>query len=321
MKFNKKAFNILNRDEKAALSLHNVHNKSTWQAGEILKKSHYKYLEIKQRAQKYFEMFSLHYDIYGQLVPEALMGKLDKVFIDHLINLIEKRLTVKGSTQVIGEGYFFVKENRNKIVIDNMTLLARSPLSECQNLYSLIMEFDRYNNFRILPEDIQEPSAFKRRNKTRYRRHLEISTTIHPYTLHRMKELFEVSERVTKDVGYVALLNVENQYSEVIKVKTNKFTRESLTKCSLYIFPKKEQAEKYIELTLGYLEPHIRDPRQGLDFWPRFRNLIKMAYNYYEVNNITPTRKWLLSSIKDMDDYYQARETRASNKNMYNNRK
>lgn len=314
---NRKALSILNKDEKAALALHNIHNKSTWQAGEILKKSHYKYLEIKQRAQRFFEMFSVHYEAYGQLVPEELEDKLDPLFSAHIKNLVELRLTPNGSAQMIDHPKFYIKEFRDALVVESMRKLAYSPYASSQNLYSVIMEFDRYNNFRVLPQEIQEPSAFKRRNKTRYRRHLEISTTIHPYTLHRIKELFEVGNRATKDIAYIALINMEHGISDVVKIQKNPQTYNTLTNCSLYIFDKDEEAIEYAELTAGYLEPTYRDPKQGLEFWPKFRILIKRAVNYYDINNITPTRKHLMSAVRDMDMYYLNRQKETKAKGYY----
>ena len=41
-----KAWQILNKDEKTALMLTFNQKKSSWEAGDIMDKSHYKYLEI-----------------------------------------------------------------------------------------------------------------------------------------------------------------------------------------------------------------------------------------------------------------------------------
>ena len=61
--------------------------------------------------------------------------------------------------------YFSIREFRDKLVIKNLEQLHNAKSVVDQNTAILIREFDRWNNFRILPREIQEPSAFKRRNK------------------------------------------------------------------------------------------------------------------------------------------------------------
>lgn len=47
----------------------------------------------------------------------------------------------------------------------------------------LIREFDRWNQFRILPVMLQQPSAYKRRVNRKYKAYIK-------YLLHRMPEWF-----------------------------------------------------------------------------------------------------------------------------------
>ena len=54
---NNPAWMILIEEEQLALTLHYGPEKSTWQAGEIMKKAHYKYLEIKARGEKFLKIF------------------------------------------------------------------------------------------------------------------------------------------------------------------------------------------------------------------------------------------------------------------------
>lgn len=54
----KKAWDCLNEIERQSLFLQLSESKSSWEAGEILKLSHYKYLEIRERSEKFFRLFS-----------------------------------------------------------------------------------------------------------------------------------------------------------------------------------------------------------------------------------------------------------------------
>lgn len=54
----KKAWDCLKDLEQKSLFLQLSENKSSWEAGEILKLSHYKYLEVRERSEKFFRLFS-----------------------------------------------------------------------------------------------------------------------------------------------------------------------------------------------------------------------------------------------------------------------
>lgn len=56
--YQKKAWDCLTPTEQQSLFLQLSESKSSWEAGEILKLSHYKYLEIKERSEKFFRLFS-----------------------------------------------------------------------------------------------------------------------------------------------------------------------------------------------------------------------------------------------------------------------
>lgn len=307
-KLNKKAFNILTNDEQSSLALQKVHGKSTWEAGSILKRSHYKYLEIKQRAERFFELFTLHYDTYRVLIPNDVAGfSINETFAEYLRLVIEKRMTVKAAALKTGEPLMADKKTREAFLSKEILKLKKSETLIGQNLYTIIMEFDRYNNFRILPSDVQEPSAFKRRNKTRYKKHLTLSTTIHAYSLMRVKELYEYTKGPKpKVMGYIALTNYEanKSFEKIVAINATDKNLKHLSSISLYVFPKEQLALDYIKLVKEYVNDPEKDPRKGLLFWPKFRTIIKYSLNYNEVNNIAPTRIKLMSAIKDMDDYY-----------------
>lgn len=53
-----KAWSCLIDKEQQSLFLQLSESKSSWEVGEILKLSHYKYLEIRERSEKFFRLFS-----------------------------------------------------------------------------------------------------------------------------------------------------------------------------------------------------------------------------------------------------------------------
>ena len=102
-----KALKILKEEEKASLSLQLSHSKSTWEAGEILNRSHYKYLEIFERAKKFFKMFTEHYDFYPDFFPPDIVLKQE--FKDYLTQVILNRQNLSTSLYKVNSSAFYDK--------------------------------------------------------------------------------------------------------------------------------------------------------------------------------------------------------------------
>lgn len=320
-KVNRKAFKVLSEDEKASLALQQMHGKSTWQAGEIMKKSHYKYLEINQRAKKYLEMFQVHYNTFNNLIPQDL--NLNPIFEEFIIQVIENRKKVKQAvTDMVTKDteWLLVKKTRDKFLTEHIRKLATSSKYGALELLRILLDFDRYNNFRILPPDVQEPSAFKRRNKTRFKKHLTTSLTLPIYTNYRIRDLYGAKK--AKNPGYI-ILAPNGEKPEVVLINTTKDAVEILSSISIYIFQSEQTANDYKELVEDYLSLVKNSPREGLKFWPKYRTIIREAFNFSEVNNIIPSRKHILTSLKLMDikdhnERANIRLTRALTKDLNN---
>ena len=62
-----KAWSCLIDKEQQSLFLQLSESKSSWEAGEILKLSHYKYLEIRERSEKFFRLFSDFFELHTSI--------------------------------------------------------------------------------------------------------------------------------------------------------------------------------------------------------------------------------------------------------------
>lgn len=298
-KINRKALGVLTKDEQASLALQQIHGKSTWQAGEIMKKSHYKYLEINQRAKRFFELFHNHYNLYGQLIPNDLTN-LPKELVGYLHATIELRLPVKAAAERLSNKSLLIKKERDKYLETHIVKLSRDKRPSAVALYAVIMEFDRYNNFRILPSSVQEPSAFKRRNKTRFKKHLTTSLNLGPYVRDRIIQLF--GKRTHTNPGYIVLSDTEVNSAEVVKVLANETNVTTLSSISIYVFRDNNTANDYKELVENYLVLENKGPKDGLSFWPKYRTIVREAINFTQLNNIVPSRRNLLTALRFMDE-------------------
>lgn len=156
-----KAWNCLTPKEQNSLFLQLTQGKSSWEAGEMMGISHYKYLEIKDRSQKFFRMFTEFYDIHPDLFRPN--GSVEESFRDYMYACLEKRMKRSEASAFVGESSMLVNSVTQENLIRNMKRLKESGDTWDKDTWALIMEFDRWNNHRILPRLIQQPSAFKRR--------------------------------------------------------------------------------------------------------------------------------------------------------------
>lgn len=300
---NSKAWDILLDEEKAALSLSINHSKSTWQAGEILNKAHYKYLEIHARAKKFFVMFTQYFKKTGdRLIPDNSEMSWD--LREFILCTIEERKGYRETLKIIGKTSplcsKYAKDRDNKL-IEYMDWL-KSQDGVHRDLHDLIKEFDRWNNFRILPESIQEPSAFKRRNKTRLLKHLKNVYSLEPIVIDYLSSnRFKPSKKGKRLYLPIVSDNYIKGYN-VIEVNVLPQVIKYISKeLQLYLFEDKHQADDYAHLVEAYMSSTKRTCKVGQNFWPEFRTMIKLASNYNEVNNIIPRRSKLEVAFRDID--------------------
>lgn len=299
------AWDILTKEEKTALSLSINHNKSSWEAGEILKKAHYKYLEIHARARHFFKIFTLYLEeTEGEIIPRDSQITWD--FQEFILCTIQDRKGYRETLKIIGKESPLGDKKasvRNHYLLEYMNSLKdhKDPLH--RGLHDLILEFDRWNNFRILPEVLQEPSAFKRRNKTRLLKHLKNTQNLEPFLIDKIHNRCKAPLSYKRKVCYLPIVNGNNEHGyEVIKVKHKSDIIKYISTClNLYVFPTQGLADDYGFLVDEYLTSKNRHCRLGQTFWPKFRVLIKDAINYNQVNNIIPRRVNLEDAIVDLD--------------------
>lgn len=300
-----KAWDILTDEEKAALQLSINHSKSSWQAGEILQKAHYKYLEIQARARHFFKVFTIYFKKYdNNLIP--LNSDMSWELQEFILCTLQNRMGYRETLKVIGKGTDLTHKlasRRYITLIMYMEWLRDHEDEQHRDLHDLIVEFDRWNNFRILPEDLQQPSAFKRRNKTRLLKHLKNIKDIEPYHIDKLINTYSAPKSYTRAVLYLPLVSdsFPSGY-QVLRIKDkSKIVKNISRNIKLYMFKDKDAADDYAILVNDYLNKTNKNCKQGQTFWPEFRLMIKTAYNYNLINNIIPRRQRLEDSFVDLD--------------------
>lgn len=274
-----KAWDILTQNERNSLFLQMSQGQSSWEAGEILNIPHYKYLELKERSIKFFKMFSDYFMEFNTLVnPNSVV---DDKFRDYVEGIIEKRLTREEALKYTGDSALSLKELSDRVITKNMSRLLESELKHDNRLYDLIIEFDRWNNRRVLPRELQLPSAYKRRNNKRDKTYIDFICNIPENKTNAIINLFTYKPRKSnKKVYYISLIS--DQFEDgyyIVPIKPNKTTIDKISKLSIYIFDDKDKAD-----TFGFMISKFKEdkktPQVGQKFWPRYRDFIKMSVNY-----------------------------------------
>lgn len=291
--FQEKAFDCLTEAEQNSLFLNTSQGLSTWRVSEILKTTHYKYLEIKARAEKFFKMFSEYFEKHEIMIrPDS---PLNQTFKDYLEACMIKRLSKDEAIYYAGDSSWIISPVNRKQIRSNMALLKESEDPWDRDLYALIMEFDRWNNFRILPRELQAPSAFKRRDTGRHKLYLKYLHRIPDPVIRKLVDKYWSEDSKTYYMAVVSTL-FEEGYVVVPISKTDKEVFQEMTKRRLYIFNEVIDADEFGLLAKQFYQ-RTMGPKAGLDFWRDYRTCIARAVNYKEINNLD-------FSVKDLDMAY-----------------
>lgn len=293
------AWNILNDDERTALSLSLSFNKSTWESGEIMSKAHFKYLEIQKRAKKFLEIFTNHFLRYHNLFPSDL--HISFAFKEYLTLTIIERKNISQATKLMEDQGYLIASRRNKLIIRDINKLRDNNHSPAQDLYNLIMDFDRWNNFRILPLEIQEPSAFKRRNKARNIKHIRNITSLPQYSVLTLISTYQYSGK--KAEVYLPVISDYLQGGlKVIAIRNKPVIIKEVTDIGFFVFDDRAKASDFAGLVYDYFLNSVRNCKTGQRFWPEFRVLMAQAINHKELEHIHKSRTYLDSAIINRDE-------------------
>jgi hypothetical protein len=290
-----KAWDHLKPIEQQSLFLQLSSGKSSWEAGSILKVSHYKYIEIRERAEKFFRMFTDFYNIHPSIFRPGC--PCESCFIDYIEGTIEKRLTRVEASRYTGDSTHVLQNRRAKVITRNIVRLKESKDPWDIDTLKLILEFDRWNNFRILPGLLQQPSAYKRRDNKKIKIYIKYLLNKVPAWIH--EKIIEKFKYRGKHKLWVCLVS-EELYPEdgyyLLPVKDSEDIVNEMNRFYIYVFKDKEDADTFGFMVSKFMVK-TKEVKMGQKFWPEYREVVSKALNYNQVNNIG-------FGIKSLDNAY-----------------
>lgn len=304
-----KAWNCLTKIEQQSLFLHTSEGKSSWEAGTMMNISHYKYIEIRERSEKFFRMFADFFEKHPSIFrPDC---PCERNFQDFIEGVIEHRLKKRDAIAYTGDSTQQLPKVNRKNLIRNMKYLKES-----ENLWDLdtrllIFEFDRWNNFRILPSILQQPSAFKRRLNKKDKIYIKyLLERIPTFVLEKLKERFYYKVKPSKKKLWVTLISPD-LYTDgyyLLPIRPEKEVLEEMNRFYIYIFEDREDADTFGYLVTSFYERTAK-VIAGQKFWPEYRYLVKKAINYNAINNIE-------FNVNRLDNAYNIKPKRKSKKKL-----
>lgn len=295
-----KAWDCLLEIERQSLFLRLSYGKSSWEVGTILKLSHYKYIELRSRSEKFFRMFTdfftKHPSIFRPQCP------CDDRFKDYIEAVIEKRMTRVQASDMMGDSSQCIPKVRAKVITKNMAHLKESEDPWDIDTLILIGEFDRWNNTRILPRMLQQPSPYKRRSNKKDKIYINYLINRVPEWIHeRIIERFRYKAKPSIRKRWVCLISQELYIDGYIllPVRPSDEVVKEMNRFYMYVFDDKDDAD-----TFGFMVSKFifktKGVKLGQKFWPEYRYLVQKAVNYNDVNNI-------YFNIKSLDMAYMNR--------------
>lgn len=304
-----KAWNCLTKVEQQSLFLHTSEGKSSWEAGTMMNISHYKYIEIRERSEKFFRMFADFFEKYPSIFrPDC---PCERNFQDFIEGVIEHRLKKRDAIAYTGDSTQQLPKVNRKNLIRNMKYLKESENLWDLNTRRLIFEFDRWNNFRILPSILQQPSAFKRRLNKKDKIYIKyLLERIPTFVLEKLKERFYYKVKPSKKKLWVTLISPD-LYTDgyyLLPIRPEKEVLEEMNRFYIYIFEDREDADTFGYLVTSFYERTAK-VIAGQKFWPEYRYLVKKAINYNAINNIE-------FNVNRLDNAYNIKPKRKSKKKL-----
>lgn len=293
----KKAWNCLIDKEKHVLFLQLSYGKSSWEAGGMLKLSHYKYLELKERAEKFFKMFADFYAVHDSIFrPDS---PCESGFIDYIEATLEKRMTRKEATMMIGDSSNVISKVRSKLLTRNLIRLRDSENQWDHDTLVLISEFDRWNNFRILPKMMQQPSAYKRRANKKEKIYIKYLLNRVPEWIHiKIIERWKYKAKPSMKKWWICLISPD-LYTDgylLLPIKPTKRVLKEMNRFYIYIFEDRDDADTFGFMVSKFMYK-TKGVKLGQKFWPEYRYVTQKAVNYNNVNNI-------YFNVKSLDTAY-----------------
>jgi hypothetical protein len=286
-----KAWELLTTKEKNSLQLVFGHGKSNMEASVIMNIFPYKFTEILLRAKKFFLVFSEHFYVWDNLDLEGC----DNEFRAYIESTVLHRKTVPKAIEAVNSSKFYDYNYRINLLSEEMGLL----LQDTPTTYDLLITFDQWNAFRILPKQFQVPSPFNRRQNKAFKRIYEKITNLSELSYRAIDKAFYTKH---PPMMHVPLLGeYHGNQIMILPVPKSEKNIKYFSKNLLPVFISRDKALEFAKFVHDYYSIPNKTIHLSRLFWPGFRKLVNEADNLNLLLNLKDFNSSLSEIISNKD--------------------
>lgn len=278
--FQELAWSCLTKNEQNCLYYNLSHGKSSWEIGKMMGVTHYKVLELKNRAETLFKIFSDYFEKHPSLIRPSCPISIR--FRDYIYALMMRRLPKEEALYFVDDSTWFMVPIRDKQIEAGMVRLKYSEDEWDKDLYLLVVEFDRWNSFRILPRGLQKESPYTRRSNRKVKNLYHYMHKIPAGKYQALKMAYQKSAKA-KDVLFAVIFDPKalREY-EVMRVANTQENITSFSKMNLFLFNTIEDATAFGSLLRDYFAIYKKEDSQKrrTRCWKDLDPISKRAINY-----------------------------------------
>jgi hypothetical protein len=264
------AWEILDSTERSVLKLSLGFGKSNLEIATIMGLPVYRVKDIQLRAKKLFLEFSNYFEHEDQLIPKELV--LSPEARKFLELTIIKRITASEAAILISRDFENIYKRRQSLT----QALADIEKQSYLELRDLILMFDKYNNRRILPKNLQLPTDNPRKNTKAFKKLYDRITSISPLNLHILKQ---GSQTKPPFIWVVAIGPSYEHNLEIVQLSKKVNLITTLNSNGIPYFTSEDKAKVIARVCVNYYSLEYKSPRVSKEFWKSFKELIKNAPN------------------------------------------
>lgn len=279
------AWEHLTEAERTAITLVVVSERSKKEASIIMNLAPYKFTEIYLRARKLFVLFSSYYENNDRLLPPELA--IEDTFKTYVTLLVKNRQT---SSKILEHPEFISLISGKARAKQWSNLMESLALLDRQDTIEVLREFDRWNNFRILPKAYRLPAAFPRRRNRSLKNIWKNLNAISDYGWDILEQTYG-----TKQPPITYMPVIRKRGFSAIAIDERQGVLDYMERNKIPVFAKKEDAETFAELMFDYNNLKKRSTYSARKFWANYRIQFRKAKNYEQLMNVQGVQEEVIS--------------------------
>jgi len=314
------AWNHLTPLEKSTLSLVVVSGKTRQEASIVLGLYPYKFTEVYNRGRWFFILFTDYYSTYPTLIPKNFRTSLPQPHLELVMRVLKERVRPQAIASLSPDFMdLLIPHSMSAMWVTLIRDLQLDPSKHARHFLDLIIRYDQWNNFRILPKEYRQPSPFPRRRNREFKKIHDSINTISDMGWEMVEDNWG-----SKAAPFAFIPSLLHDLKPT-RVRLSRNSLQYFTTNRIPVFMTEEEALTFGERSYDFYNLSRVSTFSAQKFWTTFRLQISKAINYNGLLNITPgtmrdlnhNDKQFINRTKATENKTTAVKTRTPDKEFY----